>query len=129
MCLIYIIMGTPQMLITMIPAGIIGELILSYSNGYHSIGKATLAYAIYSGIYGFHGAVMLWVFGRAYMEENFGTSFTSEGLDLISSLYYNPMWIVVIVLLGVILGALGCLFGYKLLKKHFIKLGAIKEVN
>ncbi|AMP19885.1 hypothetical protein AZF37_00665 [endosymbiont 'TC1' of Trimyema compressum] len=128
MCFIYIVMGTPQMLITMIPAGIIGELILSYSNGYYSIGKATLAWAIFSGIYGLHGAVMLWVFGRAYMEENFSTSFSPEAMAIIASLYYNPMWIIVIVVLGVVFGALGCLFGYKLLKKRFIKSGAIKEV-
>ena len=129
MCFIYILMGWPQMLITMVPAGIIAELILSYKNGYHSLFPATIAWSIYSAIYSIHGAVILWVFGRAHMEDYFRSSFTGERMDIMSNLYYDPVWGIVMMVLGFIFGALGCLFGYKLLKKHFIKSGAIKEIK
>ncbi|AMP19884.1 hypothetical protein AZF37_00660 [endosymbiont 'TC1' of Trimyema compressum] len=79
-------------------------------NGYYSIRKATLAWSRYCGIYSIHGAAMLWVLGKAFMEETFGDTIPAESRGLIESLYYSPVWIVVMVALGIVLGIAGCFF-------------------
>ena len=124
--LFYTLMGFPHMFIVMLPVGLLAEWIMTPASSYRSIGRNTVAWAVFSGIFSLHGAILMWVFGGKYFTEQLSSMFSPEQFVLMDQYYYDPVMVLIIIALGAACGALGCLIGWGMLKRHFIKSGMVK---
>lgn len=124
--LFYAIMGAPFVLPFTLVGGLLGELILAKFGGYRNLKAQTLAYTVYNLIYGFCNYIVL-----AISAEYYFSLMQIEGVLREAYIKYmtTPFWIAVAIAMLVIAIVLGCLFGYKLLKKHFIKSGIVSSSN
>lgn len=120
----YTLMGWPSMFIIMLPAGLLGELILSPPEQYRNTWRVTLAWVVNTAIYGLHGAVLVWLFGMQYISGS--GQYSAEQIALMEAAYFNPLTVAGIMLIGAAFAALGCWVGAKLLRKHFIKSGLVQ---
>lgn len=123
---LYLVMGFPQMALALVPAVLLAELCLSLGGYTKNFQTVALSWSIYSAIYGLHGAVMLWVFGKSYMETTFVDMFSPAQLTAMINFYYSPWLIFAIIAVTFICGYVGCLVGWRLMKKHFIKAGFVQ---
>ncbi|NTW02463.1 MAG: MptD family putative ECF transporter S component [Oscillochloris sp.] len=120
----YTLMGWPSMFIIMLPAGLLGELILSSPELYRNTWRVSLAWVVNTAIYGLHGAILIWIFGIQYMANS--GQYSAEQIAVMESTYLNPLTVGAVMLLGAALSSLGCWVGAKLLRKHFIKSGLVQ---
>lgn len=123
---LYIVMGFPQMALALIPAVLLAELCLSFGGYTKNFQTVALSWCIYSAIYGLHGAVMLWVFGGSYMTTTFADMFSTAQLTAMVDLYYSPWLVFAIITVTFVCAYIGCLVGWRLMKKHFIKAGFVQ---
>lgn len=121
--LFYAIMGTVYILPITIIGGLIGEVILAKTNGYRKLGAQTAAFTIYNLLYGFSNYIILLISADYYATLMENTGYSENHLDYLT----EPFWIVVSTVSLIVAICLGCLFGYKLLNKHFVKAGVIKS--
>jgi multidrug/hemolysin transport system ATP-binding protein/energy-coupling factor transport system substrate-specific component len=124
--LFYTLMGLPHLFIIMLPLGIIGELIMIPASSYQSIKRNTVAWSVFNAGNGLLGPILLWIFGGQYFSEHFSNMFSAEQLVLMNLYYFDPLILLAIAALGAGCGALGCLLGWSMLKRHFIKSGLIQ---
>ena len=122
--LFYTLMGWPTMFIIMLPAGLIGELLMSPPETYRSIRRNSLAWMVYTAIYSLHSAILVWVFGIQYISNS--GQYSPEQIAFISTHYFNPLTVLAIVVLSIAGAGLGCWLGWRILKKHFIKSGLVQ---
>ncbi|NCC30415.1 MAG: Trep_Strep domain-containing protein [Chloroflexia bacterium] len=120
----YTLMGWPSMFIIMLPAGLLGELILSPPEHYRNPWRVSLAWVVHTAIYGLHGAVLVWLFGIQYISGS--GQYSAEQVAFMEAAYFNPLTVAGIMLLGAVFAALGCWVGAKLLRRHFIKSGLVQ---
>ncbi|MGM0168105.1 hypothetical protein IGI39_003117 [Enterococcus sp. AZ135] len=122
--LFYAIMGTVYILPITLLGGLIGEVILAKTKGYRKLGAQTLAFTIYNLLYGFSNYIILAISADYYSKMTENTGYSGDHLKYLT----EPFWIMISI--GALISAivLGCLFGYKLLNKHFVKAGVIKSV-
>ena len=104
--------------------GLVGEFILRKGN-YNSINGARYAISI-SSIACMGQMLPMYINRNAYMqtliEQGYGEEYA------IGLLKYMPSWsFFPILILGVIATYIGCTLGIKMLKKHFVKAGMVKE--
>lgn len=103
--------------------GLIGELFLKKSS-YNSINGARLAISLAS-ISCFGQMLPMYISRAAYEQtliEQYGAEFAEQCLK------WMPMWsFFPILLLAIVFTFIGCTFGIKMLKKHFVKAGMVKE--
>lgn len=123
----YTLMGWPSMFIIMLPAGLLGEFILSPPGMYRNTWRVSLAWTINTAVYGLHGAILIWIFGIQYMAAS--GQYSAEQIAVMESAYLNPLTVVTIMLLGAVCAALGCWFGARMLQKHFIKAGLVQATS
>lgn len=120
--ILYTILGTPFVLPFTILGGLLGEYVLSKFASYRNLTAQTIAYTIYNVIYGMCNYVVVKISMDYYLEA-MKVQIGDAGAQM--AFMTQPFWIVV-TLVTIIVGIiLGCLFGYQLLKKHFIKSGLI----
>ncbi|MGX7419455.1 MptD family putative ECF transporter S component [Carnobacterium gallinarum] len=125
--LMYVVMGVPHVLLIFIPAALLAELAMTPpEKSYHSLGRTTLSWSIFSTFNALHGPLLFVMLGATYMMEKAPHSPSGERLALMLEYYYSPMWLFAIGALGFIGAALGCLVGWKLLHKHFVPAGTVK---
>lgn len=122
--LFYTIMGAPFVLPFTMLGALLGEIVLSKFGGYRSLRAQTIAYTLYNLVYGFCNYIIL-----AISAEYYFSTMQIEGVlrDAYVKYMTTPFWIVVAVLTLIVAIILGCLFGYGLLKKHFIKSGLVSK--
>lgn len=121
--LFYTIMGAPFVIPFVLIGGLLGELLLARSGNYRSLKAQTIAYTIYNVIYGFCNYVIMAISADYY----FRTMQIEGSLRDAYILYMTtPHWIAIAVICLIAAIYLGCLFGYQLLKKHFVKAGYIR---
>jgi energy-coupling factor transport system substrate-specific component len=120
---VYILFGTPYVLIFLILGGLLGELILKVrKKGYRDIVSQTIAFTVMNLIYGFSPYAIIVISVEYYFES---MQITGTLRDAYLKFMTTPIWI------GVAFGSLtigivlGCIFGYHLLKKHFVKAGYV----
>ncbi len=120
--LFYTVMGAVFVLPFTILGALLGEWILAWFKNYRSLKAQTLAYIAYNLIYGFCNYIILAISSEYYFK-----TMQIEGSmkDVYLKYMTSPFWITVAIVTLVIAIALGCVFGSKLLKKHFIKSGLI----
>ena len=103
--------------------GILGELLLR-KGSYKSINGARLAISLAS-ISCFGQMLPLYISRAAYEQtliEQYGQEFAEECLA------WMPMWsFFPILILAVVFTFIGCTIGIKMLKKHFVRAGMVKE--
>ena len=103
--------------------GLIGEFLLKKGN-YKSINYARLAVS-FASISCFGQMLPMYISREAYREMlivQYGPEFTEECLK------WMPMWsFFPILIIAVIAAFAGCTIGIKMLKKHFVKAGMVKE--
>lgn len=121
--LVYAIMGTFYLLPITIIGGLLGELVLIKTKGYRKLGPQTIDFTIYNLIYGFSNYLILAISADFYFSMIEDTGYTASYMEYMTS----PFWITVSVVALIAASCLGCVFGYKLLNKHFIKAGVIKS--
>ncbi|MBO0456705.1 MptD family putative ECF transporter S component [Enterococcus hulanensis] len=119
----YAIMGTIYILPITLLGGFIGEVILAKTNGYRKLGPQTIAFTIYNLLYGFSNYIILAISADYYFKMMENTGYTDNHLEYLTA----PFWIVISTVALIAAICLGCLFGYKLLNKHFVKAGVIKS--
>lgn len=124
--ILYSFMGFPHMFIILIPLGIISELIMIPAGTYRSIKRNTIAWSVFNAGYALHGVILLWIFGNQYFLKHMNNMFTGEQLALMNIYYYNPIIVVLIIATSVLLAAVGCWVGWRMLRKHFVKSGIIQ---
>lgn len=125
--LMYVIMGVPHVLLIFIPAAILAELIMTPpATAYKSLGKTSLSWAVFSMFNALHGPLLFVMLGAKYMMEKAPHSPSTERLALMLNYYYNPWMIALIGGLAFVGGLVGCLMGWKLLHKHFVRAGLVK---
>jgi energy-coupling factor transport system substrate-specific component len=122
--LFYTLMGWPLMFIIMLPAGLLGELLLSPPRMYRNVWRVSLAWIVNAAVYSLHGAILVWIFGIQYMTAS--NQYSPEQVSLMEASYFNPLIVIAIMLLAATGAALGSWIGWKLLKKHFIKSGLVQ---
>ncbi|WP_207940447.1 hypothetical protein DOK78_002060 [Enterococcus sp. DIV2402] len=122
--LFYTIMGAPFVLPFTMLGALLGEIVLAKFGGYRSLRAQTIAYTLYNLVYGFCNYIIL-----AISAEYYFSTMQIEGVlrDAYVKYMTTPFWIVVAVLTLIVAIVLGCLFGYGLLKKHFIKSGLVSK--
>lgn len=124
--LFYTIMGAPFVLPFVLAGGILGELILAKRAAYRNLKSQMLAYTLYNLIYGFCNYVIMAISADYY----FSTMQIDGPLREAYIKYMTtPFWVVVAVVCLIISIQLGCVFGYRLLKKHFVKSGYISLID
>jgi multidrug/hemolysin transport system ATP-binding protein/energy-coupling factor transport system substrate-specific component len=114
-------MGWPSMFIIMLPAGLLGEWLLSPPEKYRNAWRVSLAWVVNNALYSLHGAILALVFGMQYMAAS--RQYSPEQLAVMEASYTNPLAVMLLAALG---AALGCWLGWKMLKKHFIKSGLVQ---
>lgn len=122
--LFYTLMGWPSMFITMLPAGLLGELLLSPPEMYRNARRVSFAWIAYNAVYSLNGAILVWVFGMQYIADS--GQHSPEQIAFISTHYFNPLTVLAIVVLSIAGAGLGCWLGWRILKKHFIKSGLVQ---
>lgn len=120
--LFYTIMGAPFVLPFVLIGGSFGELILARKETYRNLKSQMLAYTIYNIIYGFCNYIILAISADYYF-----STMKIEGVlrDAYIKYMTTPFWIMVALVALIIAIQLGCVFGYQMLKKHFVKAGYI----
>lgn len=121
--LFYAIMGSVYILPITLLGGLIGEVILAKTNGYRKLGAQTVVFTIYNLLYGFSNYIILAISADYYFSVMKNSGYTANHLEYLT----NPFWIMVSTAALIVSICLGCLFGYKLLNKHFVKAGVIKS--
>ena len=103
--------------------GLIGEIFLKKGN-YNSINGARFAVS-FASISCFGQMLPMYISRAAYEQtliEQYGESFAQQCLA------WMPMWsFFPILILAVVFTFIGCSIGIKMLKKHFVKAGMVKE--
>ncbi|MBL1230614.1 MptD family putative ECF transporter S component [Enterococcus sp. BWB1-3] len=124
--LFYAIMGTIYVLPFTLIGALIGEFILAKTKGYRKLTAQTAAFTIYNLFYGFSNYIILAISADYYF-----STMQIEGILLEAYTKYmiTPFWIFISIMALIMAISLGCLFGYHLLRKHFIKAGIISPVN
>ena len=104
--------------------GLVGEVILRKGK-YNSINGSRYAISIAS-IACMGQMLPLYISRSAYVEtlieQGYGAEYANEIIKYMPSWSFFP-----ILILGVIATYIGCTFGIKMLKKHFVKAGMVKE--
>lgn len=124
--LFYTVMGAPFVLPFTIIGGLLGELVLAKNKNYRNLNAQTIAYTVYNLIYGFCNYIVMAVSADYYF-----STMQIEGAmkDAYVKYMTTPLWIGVAVIALIIAIYLGCVFGYKILQKHFIKSGLISDAG
>jgi putative ECF transporter S component (TIGR02185 family) len=122
--LFYTLMGWPSMFIIMLPAGLLGEFLLSPPEKYRNVWRVSLAWVVNTAVYSLHGAILAWVFGMQYMANS--GQYSPEHLSFMEAAYFNPLLVGAVMLTAAAGAALGCWLGWKILRKHFIKSGLLR---
>ncbi len=122
--LIYAVMGSPFVLPFVLIGSLVGEILLAKTNGYRKLAPQTAAFCIYNLLYGFCNYFVLALSADYYFE-----SMQIEGAmrEAYTKYMTQPFWIVTAVAALLVAIVLGCRFGYRLLKKHFLKAGLVAE--
>ena len=104
--------------------GLIGEVILKKGN-YNSINGARYAISL-SSMACIGQMLPMYISRNAYIDSLIAQGYGKEyALEIMK---YMPTWsILPILILGIIATYIGCTLGIKMLKKHFVKAGMIKE--
>lgn len=118
----YALMGAVFVLPFTLVGGILGEYLLSTVGNYRSLHSQTIAFTVYNVIYGFCNYIIV-----AFSADYYFSTMHIEGTlrDVYIQYMTSPLWISVAVIALISSVTLGCLFGYKLLQKHFVKAGFV----
>ncbi|MDD7771042.1 MptD family putative ECF transporter S component [Suipraeoptans intestinalis] len=114
--------------IWMIPTALLGGLLGEYvlkSGGYKSIERARLAFVV-AVISGVGNWIPIFIAREKYIEQlvqqGYGRAYAEKMMSVL------PVWSLGPIVLGGMMGTyLGCTLGIRILKKHFVKAGMVKE--
>lgn len=115
----------PWVLLTAVVGGILGEIVLK-KGGYKSVKHARLAFTVQS-LYGLGNWLPIYFARDAYIKQmadmGYGAEYTQKMMSVL------PNWTLgLIIVLGMLGAYIGCTFGIKMLKKHFVKASMVEEI-
>ncbi len=116
--ILFSLMGLWQMSLVIIPATLIGELILS-GQGYHSNFRIIIAYTVYGAIYSLHPGFFVWILGQSGLMSQFPEMFTEADAVAHVAKYTNLAFVSKILIFTSLFACAGGIFGVLLYKKFF----------
>ncbi len=126
MSVAYVIMGYWFLFPVLLAIGLVGEfVIMRGENSYESMNRVTGLWTYFSFTFVFISVIPIAFLWDMYSKIAEAGGFSEEYLDAAHMYFTDPLWLLVIFALTTVCGFLGCLFGRKLMKKHFEKAGMI----
>ncbi|EPF75578.1 MptD family putative ECF transporter S component [Acinetobacter rudis] len=116
--ILFSLMGLWQMSFVIIPATLIGELILA-GNGYHSNLRIVIAYTVYGGIYSLHPGFFVWILGQSGLMSQFPEIFTEADAIAHVAKYTNTAFVSKILIFTSLFACAGGILGVMLYQKFF----------
>lgn len=116
--ILFSLMGLWQMSFVIIPATLIGELIL-VGNGYHSNLRIVIAYTVYGGIYSLHPGFFVWILGQSGLMSQFPEIFTEADAIAHVAKYTNTAFVSKILIFTSLFACAGGILGVMLYQKFF----------
>lgn len=116
--ILFSLMGLWQMSFVIIPATLIGELILA-GNGYHSNLRIVIAYTVYGGIYSLHPGFFVWILGQSGLMSQFPEIFTEADAIAHVAKYTNTAFVSKILIFTSLFACTGGILGVMLYQKFF----------
>ncbi|MDQ0149382.1 MptD family putative ECF transporter S component [Eubacterium multiforme] len=122
---IFVVMGHgPWMLLTAAVGGVLGEFILKKGK-YKSIKYARFAFVV-ATLSGLGNWLPIFFAREAYIKQMIDLGYGQEFADKMMSVL--PNWSLLPIIISGMFGMyVGCTIGIKMLKKHFVKAGMVKE--
>lgn len=119
------VMGYMFLLPYFLVVGLLAEVSMIGKDTYRNPLRTTIGWAINSigNIVG--SAVPLWWAWDSYSVMALESGFTNKTLDMQLSMATSPGLMLVAIVITAVLAILGCLFGQRLLRKHFEKAGIV----
>lgn len=123
--LIYFFMGHWSTIFLFILMGIISEVILWKENSCLDFKKASLAWTVQSVLYIGVNLMSVLFFWEDYLLTAESQGMSIDYVNEYATYYTQPMWLTIDVVATAVFALLGCLFGKKILDKHFKKSGVL----
>lgn len=123
--LIYFFMGHWSTIILFVFMGIVSEIILWKENSSLNFKKVSLAWVVQSVLYIGVNLMSVLFFWDDYLETAQSQGMTIEYVNNYATYYQSPLWLGLNVVVTIILAVVGCMFGKKILDKHFKKAGVL----
>lgn len=126
MGVVHVIMGYWFLFPILLAIGLIGEfVIMRGENSYESMKRVTGLWTYFSFTFVLISVIPVAFLWDIYSKIAAAGSFSEEYLDATHMYFTDPLWLLVIFALTTVCGFLGCLFGRRIMKKHFEKAGMI----
>jgi energy-coupling factor transport system substrate-specific component len=101
------------------------ELVMIGKDSYRSPVRNTIGWSIWSLGMIIGNAVPIWAAWDAYVEQASASGFPPEVFEMQINMLSNPLYMLLACVLTVALAVSGCLFGNRVLRRHFKKAGII----
>lgn len=124
MGLSYVLMGYGFMLPYLFVAGAICEAVMWPVGAYRRFWRSVVGFSAYSLFYMAGGYLPIYFWGQDYFAQS---GFTQDVADIYNYFALTAGWVAVAATFTVAMAILGCLFGRRLLRRHFVKSGLISE--
>lgn len=116
--ILFSLMGLWQMSFVIIPATLIGELILA-GQGYQSNLRIIIAYTVYGAIYSLHPGFFVWILGQSGLMSQFPEMFTEADAIAHVAKYTNVTFVSKILVFTSLFACAGGIIGVMLYQKFF----------
>lgn len=124
--LVTALLGYAFMLPYFIALAAIVELSMIGKGSYKKLGRNLIGWGLYSGGMMIGAVIPIWFAWSSYKEAAIEGGFSSETLMMQYEMGTNSLLLLIGVVISVVLGCLGILFGQTLLRKHFKKAGIVE---
>ncbi len=103
--------------------GLVAEIFMIGKNSYKNPLRNSIGWTVYSLMFSLGNYIAIWFTWESYEVQALANGLPRELLDMHRYYYTTPLWIFIISGLAIIGAILGCLFGHKILNRHFKKSG------
>ncbi len=117
------LMGYLFLIVYFAICGLVAEISMLGKNSYKNPLRNTIGWTVYSLMFSFGNYIAIWFTWESYEAQALKNGLPRELLDMHRYYYTTPLWIYIISGLAIIGAILGCLFGHKILNRHFKKSG------
>ena len=122
---IFLLMGNWFLLPYYVVVGLLCELILWKKGSAQNPNRLTASWTLASLLYNGVNILPIWFFWDTYYSFAVASGMEQSYIDSYVRYYTSPGWLVIILIFTTAMGFLGCLYGRRLISRHFRKAGVL----